>query len=89
MSKLEQVPGTLDRIYGKISSLGTIDPERINALEDPEWEEVEFAVDSGATETVIGENTLKSVKLLEGVAFKRGVKYEVANGIRIPNLGKN
>ena len=88
LSKLEQVPGTLDRIYGKISSLGTIDPERINALEDPEWEEVEFAVDSGATETVIGENTLKSVKLLEGVAFKRGVKYEVANGIRIPNLGE-
>ena len=45
-------------------------------------------MDSGATETVIGENTLKSVKLLEGVAFKRGVKYEVANGIRIQNLGE-
>ena len=31
---------------------------------------------------------MKSVKLLEGVTFKRGVKYEVANGIRIPNLGE-
>ena len=46
-------------------------------------------MDSGATETVIGENTLKSVKLLEGVAFKRSVKYEVANDIRIQNLGEN
>ena len=72
-----------------MSSLGTIDPEIINVLEDPEWEEVEFAVDSGATETVTGENTLKSVKLLEGQEFKRGVKYEVANGIIIPNLGKH
>ena len=66
--------------------LETVEPEILNALEDPVWEEIELAVDSGATETVIGENILKSIDLLEGMAYKRGVKYEVANGIRIPNL---
>ena len=71
-----------------LNTLETVEPEGINTLEDPEWEEIELAVDSGATETVIGEEALKSVKLLEGSAFKRGVQYEVANGIRIQNLGE-
>ena len=71
-----------------LNFLETVEPEGINTLEDPEWEEIELAVDSGATETVIGEEALKSVKLLEGSAFKRGVQYEVANGIRIQNLGE-
>ena len=71
-----------------LNILETVEPEGINTLEDPEWEEIELAVDSGATETVIGEEALKSVKLLEGSAFKRGVQYEVANGIRIQNLGE-
>ena len=47
-----------------------------------------MAVDSGATETVIGEETIKHVPVTEGPAYKRGVKYEVANGVRIPNLGE-
>ena len=45
-----------------------------------------MAVDSGATETVIDENSVPHVAPIEGAAFKRGVKYEVANGVRIPNL---
>ena len=55
---------------------------------DCDLEEVELAVDSGASETVIDTNTLTHVKAVEGPAFKRGVKYEVANGVRIPNLGE-
>ena len=65
-----------------------IEPEGYNSVIDGEWEEVELAVDSGATETVIDANTLTHVKAVEGPAFKRGVKYEVANGVRIPNLGE-
>ena len=53
-----------------------------------EWTEVEFAVDSGATETVMSEDMLTSVETKEGMAAKRGVVYEVANAIRIPNLGE-
>ena len=46
-----------------------------------------MAVDSGATETVVGEDMVESVEVVEGEASKKGVQYEVANGVRIPNLG--
>ena len=45
-------------------------------------------VDSGATETVMSEDMLRSIALREGMAMKQGVTYEVANGIRIANLGE-
>ena len=51
------------------------------------WEEKNF-VDSGATETVIGEEVLLDVELKDGPAKKRGIQYEVANGSRLPNLGE-
>ena len=53
-----------------------------------EWEEVEVAVDSGATETVVGEDMIKGVETKEGEAARRGVQYEVASGELIPNLGE-
>ena len=37
-----------------------------------EWGEVTLYVDSGATDTVIGENMLKSIELKEGLAKRRG-----------------
>ena len=43
---------------------------------------------NGATETVMSENMLMSITLREGMAMKQGVTYEVANGIRIANLGE-
>ena len=47
-----------------------------------------MAVDSGATETVVPEDALGSVEAREDAAFKKGVRYEVANGVQIPNLGE-
>ena len=47
-----------------------------------------MAVDSGATETVMNEEMFDSVEVKEGAASRRGTKYEVANGVRIPNLGE-
>ena len=35
------------------------------------------------------ECAVTSVPITEGPAFKRGVQYEVANGVRIPSLGEN
>ena len=52
------------------------------------WEEVTFAVDSGATETVIKTGTLDHIPVREGEAKRKGTKYEVANGDVIPNLGE-
>ena len=47
-----------------------------------------MAVDSNATETVVNEDMLKSIDTMEGEASNRGVKYEVASGDVIPNLGE-
>ena len=47
-----------------------------------------MAVDSGATETVVNEEMIESIETKAGPASKRGVLYEVANGVRIPNLGE-
>ena len=72
-----------------VKVLQTIEPEGVNAIGRTDgWEEITLYVDSGATETVIGEDMLMSVKITEGSASRRGVTYEIANGIRIPNLGE-
>ena len=52
------------------------------------FEEIELAVDSGATETVVGEEMLSNIKTIQGECAKRGVEYEVANGETIPNVGE-
>ena len=57
----------------------------INSVSGDGWEEVEMTVDSGASETVIGEDMISAVELKEGAACRRGVMYEVANGVRIPS----
>ena len=73
----------------KISILQVVEPEGVNAVNTPgEWQEIEMAVDSGATETVMGEEMLVDIEIKPGAASRRGVKYEVANGTRIPNLGE-
>jgi hypothetical protein len=68
--------------------LATILPEGINSLGEDEWEVIEFAVDSGATETVISDEMVGSVETKPSWASKMGVQYEVANGVKIPNEGE-
>ena len=53
-----------------------------------DWEVIDMAVDSGATETVVSEEMLETIETKDGPAKKRGVEYEVADGDRIPNLGE-
>ena len=72
-----------------IRTLVEITPVGVNAMEEAkEWEEVEMAVDSGATETVVGEDMIRGVETKPGEATRRGVQYEVASGELIPNLGE-
>ena len=70
--------------------LGIRIPSGLNAVEEvaPEWEEIEMAVDSGASESVVNEEQLSGVETLEGKAKQMGVQYEVADGTLIPNLGE-
>ena len=66
-----------------------MEPCGINAVAEDEWVEIEVAVDSGATETVMPEETLNGIiGITESAACKRGVVYEVADGTQIPNLGE-
>ena len=72
-----------------LSMFSIVEPEGANSVtEQPKWHSIELAVDSGASETVVGESMLPNVDATEGLASKRGVMYEVANGVRIPNLGE-
>ena len=73
---------------GALNSLQTLLPHGLNTIRDDGWEEVEMAVDSGASETVISEEMVQSADLKEGTTSRRGVEYQVANGERIPNLGE-
>ena len=72
----------------KLKILKTCEPEGFNSVTDDIWEQIVMYVDSGATETVLTESMLCMMELKEGVQIKRGVTYEVANGVRIPNLGE-
>ena len=45
--------------------LQTVQPPGLNAIRDDGWEEVEMAVDSGASETVINEDMILSAELRE------------------------
>ena len=67
----------------------TIIPDSLNSVSLDGWEEIEMTVDSGASETVVGEEMITAVEAKEGPASRKGVMYEVANGVRIPNLGEN
>ena len=65
----------------------TIDPDCVKVVNaDDGWEEIEFALESGDTETVMGEDMLSS-EIKEGAASKRRVEYEIATWALIPNLG--
>ena len=69
--------------------LETLTPPSLNAIRSDGWEEVEMAVDSGASETVIGEEMVASAELRESEGSHRGVEDRVANGDSLPNLGEN
>ena len=45
--------------------------------EAPEWEEIEAAVDSGASESVVNEEQLSGVETLEGKAKKMGFNMKL------------
>ena len=75
--------------HKRLGTLGIVVPQGLNVVsEAPEWEEIEMAVDSGASESVVNEGMLNGVETLEGPDKKRGVQYEVADGTLIPNLGE-
>ena len=61
----------------------------ICTVAEDEFIEIDVTVDSGASETVMSQETLDGViDITEGPAFRRGTQYVVADGTEIPNLGE-
>ena len=59
--------------------------DRVSALDQvPEWEGIEFLVDSGAAATVIGEESVRAVAATEPDHSRN---YRLADGCLIPNMG--
>ena len=65
-----------------------IEPESSGAVTSGEWEQIDLVVDSGVTENVMGPDSLVSVPIIEGQAYKRGLQYAIGYGNRIPSLGE-
>ena len=69
----------------RIGILETVEEaEEVNAVGG--WEEIMIAVDSGATETVIGETQAKTIPTTR--SSKPGIKYALANGELVDNEGE-
>ena len=68
--------------------LQTLQPVSLNTISADGYEEIEMAVDSGASETVVNEDMLPTVSLKESEGSRKGIEYKVANGESIPNLGE-
>jgi len=73
----------------EIKMFRTVEPGGgLNAMTG-EWEVLEMAVDSAATETVLNDEMVSSVETKERPASRRGVEHEVANGVKIPIYGED
>ena len=75
---------------GSLCPLTTIEPASLHPISDanPQWEAIEMAVDSGASETVAPLNMCQGIPIEDTKASLSGTKYEVANGHVIHNKGQ-
>ena len=55
----------------QLNALMTIVPDSLNSVTNDGWEEIEMTVDSGASETVVGEDMISAVATKEGQASRR------------------
>ena len=62
--------------------------ESLKPLLSNDWEYAEFILDSGAMTNVIPPHVGKAYDIQPSDASKAGVKYKIANGDEIPNLGE-
>ena len=60
----------------------------MNTYNGEAWRKLQITVDSGATETVIGQGQVPDIEVEYGFGSKNGVEYEVSNGVSIPNIGE-
>ena len=77
------------QVSNLLAGLKTVEPQGINTMADDEWVEVEVTVDSGASQTVIGEKTLNGViGISEGPAFGETPNMSAPMGSKYPTSVK-
>ena len=69
-----------DNCCQQLNMLQALRPAVLNSIGEDGWEEIEMAVDSGASETVVGEDMVMTASLRESEGSRTGVEYKVANG---------
>ena len=72
-----------------LAALRTIEPVgNLGSMGETEWDYIDVAVDSGASESVMNKGDLDKVPIEESEAQRRGVRYETADGTEIENEGQ-
>ena len=72
-----------------LAALRTIEPVgNLGSMGETEWDFIDVAVDSGASESVMNKGDLDKVPIEESEAQRRGVRYETADGTEIENEGQ-
>ena len=79
----EKALAPLVKMTEKLDRMGS----RAGGNEYPGWTLIEFTVDSGATETVMGLSQMNQIPIQRSV-MSHGARYEVANGAIIENQGE-
>ena len=59
----------------------------ISIVSEPEWQEIEITVDSGACDTVMPTRMCAHISIVATAKSRSGFEYEVANGDGLLNMG--
>ena len=60
----------------------------ISIVSEPEWQEIEITVDSGACDTVMPTRMCAHISIVATAKSRSGFDYEVANGDGLLNIGE-
>ena len=84
------VQGTLSTLKTCQPKLGAFLEKRTQSLRPlaAGWEKLQAILDSGASVTVVPPHVGRDYEVIRGEAAIAGVRYEIADGNEIPNLGE-
>ena len=60
----------------------------ISGVSEPEWQEIEIIVDSGACDTVMPTKLCPHISMIATAKSRSGFEYEVANGDGLLDMGE-
>ena len=90
LSALKTFQPTLSALKTSQPKLGAFLEKRTQSLRPlaAGWEKLQAILDSGASVTVVPPHVGRDYEVIRGEAAMAGVRYEIADGNEIPNLGE-